>query len=150
MPPTELSDKDLLKLVNLLDDEGDGNLEIDEIIAFGALNSERGSSAINFRSQRSLLMKIAWILWYRNSEIKAIHLFVLFFSRSKFFQFFFHSVFARGQSNKARGRSRNATSAKEWMLLRWRSRHQRSLTYGSPRTRRSCGTIAGTEVPPSP
>ena len=35
MPPAELSDKDLLKLIDLLDDEGDGNLEIDEIVAFG-------------------------------------------------------------------------------------------------------------------
>jgi hypothetical protein len=41
MPPTELSDKDLLKLVNLLDDEGDGNLEIDEIVTFGALKSKQ-------------------------------------------------------------------------------------------------------------
>jgi hypothetical protein len=40
MPPAELSDKDLLKLIDLLDDEGDGNLEIDEIVAFGKSSDE--------------------------------------------------------------------------------------------------------------
>ena len=46
VPKEELSDKDLIKLVSLLDDEGTGNLEIDEITDF----VERGSEAFKVAS----------------------------------------------------------------------------------------------------